>query len=157
MFRDPNKREDETIIRLINNMSSETVELFVADVKNELNRAFDLSTSFICDCFQPQRERRQGLGILSDMLKVRGNLYEKYDKLKRLGEGIMGFYIKLQANNLFREDAGVINQYVNSLRSIVYAAKHTKDINRDIVLTNESEDLLVKEILDYLRGFVQTQ
>ena len=72
------------------------------------------------------------LGNIKSLTRTYTNMEEEYDRLKQTEGDILGYYASIQENNLGKEDAMLMLQYVNAVRQSVYAAKAIKDIAHNL-------------------------
>lgn len=68
------------------------------------------------------------LGNIKSLTRAYTNMDEEYDRLKQTEGDILGYYASIRENNLGKENATLMLQYVNAVRQSVYAAKAIKDI-----------------------------
>lgn len=94
-------------------------------------------------------------GLLENIMsftRINTNMEEEYDRLKQTEGDILGYYTRIQENNLVKENAALMLQYVNALRQSVYAAKAIKDIAHNLQDFDTSANDILHQQCDSIRN-----
>jgi phosphate:Na+ symporter len=96
-------------------------------------------------------EQPQGDGFLEKIKSLTwsdANVEEDYNHLKQKEGDILGYYADIQENNLEKQDATILLEFVSAARQSVFAAKAIKDITHNLKDFKESgNDILFQQYL----------
>lgn len=139
----------------VKNISPNVPDVALKALDKELIQVYSYTREFI----------RESLGLMereknreSQWRKIFSNasgLMKKYEKIKRLEDELTAYYAQLQEENLSKPEAELLTSGMMGLRSMIYAAKETKDVIHNILFMIESEDPLAQEVLERLRRVVR--
>lgn len=102
-------------------------------IKNETLNLLNKTRLFIKSILLFDKETSDGLlGNLKTLTRTYKNTGEEYNKLKQTEGDILAYHASIQQNNLSKNDAALMLQYVNAVRQTIYAAKAIKDIEHNI-------------------------
>jgi phosphate:Na+ symporter len=140
----------------IKNIDPTITEIALKAVEQELQEVKYQTISFL----------KENFGIGQDLSLAKGwkhifrrsvSLNSKYENLKHLEDEIFHFYNEIQKQSLSSQDAENLTKSMMSLRSLVYSAKHIKDVAHNIIEITESENQLAKDLLIKLQTFINEQ
>jgi phosphate:Na+ symporter len=72
------------------------------------------------------------LGSIKSIAQADINVDDDYQRIKQTEGDLLSYYADLQKNNLEKEDAALLLQYIGAIRQSVYAAKAIKDIQHNL-------------------------
>jgi len=141
----------------VKNVGTEIPSVAVLALEKELELVFKKTVSFITKMFVSSPNGDENLSVWKKIIYQPQDMLADYGHLKLLEDELTSFGIFLQEKNLTPEDAEKLTYLMHSLREMIYGAKDFKDIAQNIKEMQESEELLVLEMLDQLRGQVIDQ
>lgn len=136
----------------VKKVGTEIPSVAVLALEKELKLVFGKTVEFINKLFVTSAAGGRNLSVWKKLIYQPKDMLADYARLKLLEDELTSFGIFLQEKNLTPEDAEKLTYLMHSLREMIYGAKDFKDIIHNIKEMQESEELLVLEVLDQLRN-----
>lgn len=135
----------------VKKVGTEIPSVAVLALEKELILVFKKTVGFINKLFVSSNSGSRNLSVWKKIMYQPQDILADYAKLKLLEDELTSFGIFLHEKNLTPEDAEKLTHLMHSLRELIYGAKDFKDIVHNIREMQESEELLVFEMLDRLK------
>jgi len=148
--------EPTGLCRYIVHVDTSVPDVALTALDKELKRVYALTHDFILDCLKMRGEEPPSANWRR-IFQPEINLLDAYNRLKTMEDEITYFYTHIQESHLSEEEAAKTASYMMDLRSMIYAAKHIKDIIPNIRQIEESDDNLARDILGHLQQFAGEQ
>ncbi|MBK8079527.1 MAG: hypothetical protein IPK25_04095 [Saprospiraceae bacterium] len=134
-------------------MSTEVTDVALTALDNEIKNVFNLTKAFVFSVLLSKETEDTLIHPIDKILLKKEDPMDKYQLLKITEDEIASFYKRLQSKDLTYAESNLLAAHMIRLRSLVYAAKNMKDIVVNVQNLEESEDILVKKLLERLRNF----
>lgn len=107
--------------------------LAVDALRDETENLFRKTLLFNKNSLCSEKDSAEGLiENIKSLTRSYTNMNDDYNRIKQTEGDLLGYYADIQANNLGKEDATLLLQYINAVRQSVYAAKAIKDIQHNL-------------------------
>jgi phosphate:Na+ symporter len=140
----------------IKNIDPVITEVALKAVEQELKEVKYQTISFLKESFGIGQELSIAKGW-KHIFRSSVSLNSRYEKLKTIEDEIFLFHNEIQKQSLSTQDAENLTTCMMSLRSLVYSAKHIKDVVHNIMEMTESENQLARDLLFKLQTFINEQ
>jgi phosphate:Na+ symporter len=124
-------------------------------LEKELGQLYLRSCKFIQKVLLGTTSPKKESSMWKKLLYQPRDLLKDYALLKQWEDEITAYTIQLQEENLSNKEAIQLNAYMDALRAMIYGAKEFKDIIHNIREMENSDELLVKQLLGELRQRTQ--
>jgi hypothetical protein len=87
------------------------------------------------------------LGNLKSLTHSYTSINDEYNRLKQTEGDILGYFSSVQENNLNKNDAALMLQYIHAVRQSIFAAKSIKDIAHNLnYFESSANDFLHQQV-----------
>jgi phosphate:Na+ symporter len=147
------EKEDKGQCNFINKVSTEVTDVALTALDNEIKNVFNLTKAFVFSVLLSKETDDTLIPPIDKILLKKEDPLEKYQILKKTEDEIASFYKRLQSKDLTYAESNLLAAHMIRLRSLVYAAKNMKDIVLNVQNLEESEEIIIKKLLERLRNF----
>jgi len=101
--------------------------------KKEALMLFNKTNLFIKTILKFKKNKENGfIANIKSLTKIDKNNEEEYERIKRTEGDLLEYYYKIQEQNISKNDAVLLLQYLHVVRQTVFAAKAIKDVEHNL-------------------------
>lgn len=136
------------------NVNPQVTDLAIVAVNKQIEDIYLLTSHYLLQHISINFNKTKSQNFIKTLIKTEVNPKAGYFDLKQMEDEVSAFYNQIQKSNLAQTEAKQLSGLMLKLRALVYSAKNTKDILKNIEEIKISEDQLAKHILGELERFV---
>ncbi|MBD3626923.1 Na/Pi symporter [Cyclobacterium sp.] len=141
--------------RYIKNVPLDVPSVAVLAFEKELEWVLKDTLKLVWKIIHKHKRPKKDASVWKKITFQPKDLLQDYQNLKNLEEELYLFAMFLQEKNLSLDEATLLNDLTQTMRSLVIGAKEFKDIVHNLVEMENSEEPFVVDILDRLQGEVK--
>jgi len=141
----------------INKVSPNVPEAALAALEKDIQLCFELTGNFIYKIWNGTEVHSGNVSVWRRLIQLPYDLLTQYKRIKLLEDELTDYHILLQEVHLDEASAKKATSLMLALRTMVYAAKDIKDVMHNIKEMQGSDEAQVKELFEFLKGFVSGQ
>ncbi|WP_114749351.1 Na/Pi cotransporter family protein [Pleomorphovibrio marinus] len=143
--------EPAGVSRYIKNVEPTLPGVALLALEKEIGEVYAHTSEFIQKVLIGTVATKQERSVWKRLVYQPRDLMKDYLSLKQWEDEITAYTIQLQEIKLTPSEAAKLNDFMDALRTLIYAAKEIKDIIHNIREMENSEEVLVKQLLLELR------
>lgn len=143
--------EPAGLTRYIKNVEPSLPSVALLALEKEIGEVYAHTSEFIQKVLIGSVATHKERSVWKRLVYQPRDLMKDYLSLKQWEDEITAYTIQLQEVNLTPREAEQLNDFMDALRALIYGAKEIKDIIHNIREMENSEEVLVKQLLLELR------